>query len=130
MAKPLVASLIATVLNIPWTIIGVVLALASIPARIRFERPGAVVISVRSFWWQSWLIQRRGVRAMSIGSVVILGTHLLKNDLAHELIHVEQAMRGPLIHPLLYVYQSLRYGYKNNKYEIEAYGKAGNRYVK
>jgi len=66
---------------------------------------------------------------MSIGSVVILGNHLLENDLEHELVHVEQAMRRPLIHPLLYVYQSIRYGYRQNKYEIEAYRRAGNIYV-
>lgn len=66
---------------------------------------------------------------MSIGSVVILGGHLLRGDLEHELVHVEQSIQEPLIHPFLYTYESLRHGYRNNKYEIEAYKKVGNKYV-
>ncbi len=121
--------IIATILNLPWTFLGILLALASVPAHLSFRRPGAMVIRVRSFWWQSWLKGRKGVRAMSIGSVVILGGNLLENDLEHEIIHVEQALRRPFIHPVLYMYQSLRYGYRQNKYEIEAYEKARNKYI-
>jgi hypothetical protein len=88
-----------------------------------------VIITVKSFWWQNWLRGHKGVRAMSIGSVIILGQNLLENDLEHEVIHVEQSIREPFLHPLLYAYQSLRYGYRKNKYEIEAYEKAGNKYI-
>lgn len=121
--------LIATFLNLPWTLIGLILAIISLPRRVTLKKPGAIVVEVKGFWWQSWLKGRKGVRAMSIGSVVILGGYLLKNDLEHELVHIEQSIREPLIHPLLYAYQSLRYGYRRNKYEIEAYQKAGNKYV-
>jgi len=88
-----------------------------------------MVVTVRSFWWQGWLKSRRGVRAMSVGSVVLLGGNLLENDLEHELVHIEQSFREPFIHPVLYLYQSLRYGYRKNKYEIEAYKRAGNKYI-
>jgi hypothetical protein len=121
--------LIATLLNLPWSLVGVILAIISWPRSITFKKPGAIVVEVEGFWWQSWLKGRKGVRAMSIGSVVILGRHLLNNDLAHELIHVEQSIREPFLHPLFYLYQSLRHGYLNNKYEVEAYQRAGNKYI-
>lgn len=121
--------LVTIILNLPWTVIGLILATISLPEHVSVKRPGAIVVTVKSFWWQNWLKGRGGVRAMSIGSVVILGRNLLKNDLEHELIHIEQSIREPFIHPLLYTYQSLRYGYRNNKYEVEAYKKAGNKYV-
>ena len=121
--------LLATLLNLPWTLIGLILAIISLPRGITFKKPGAMVIRANDFWWQSWLKGREGVRAMSIGSVVILGRNLLENDLEHELIHVEQSLREPLVHPFLYAYQSLRYGYRKNKYEAEAYERARNKYV-
>jgi len=117
-------------LNLPWTLAGLLLGIISLPRRIRLNfTPFALIISVRSFWWQTWLPGHGGVRASSLGVVVLLGKNLLSNDLEHELVHVMQSEREPFIHPILYTYQSLRYGYKNNKYEIEAYRKAKNRYV-
>lgn len=122
-------NVVAIFLNLPWTVVGLLLALLSGLRKVSFRRPGAIVMTVWGFWWQSWLKNRKGVRAMSIGSVVILSSHLLKGDLEHELIHIEQSIRRPLIHPLLYTYESLRHGYRNNKYEVEAYRRAGNKYV-
>jgi len=50
-----------------------------------------------------------------------------KNDetvMSHELIHIEQVNRGWIIgFYLKYLYYQIRYGYKNNPYEIEAYKK-------
>jgi hypothetical protein len=122
--------LLAFLLNLPWTLAGLLLGIISLPRGIRLHfKPFGLIITVRSFWWQTWLPGYGGVRASSIGAVVLLGKKLLANDLEHELVHVAQYEREPLIHPFLYVYQSLRYGYKNNKYEIEAYTKAKNKYV-
>lgn len=60
---------------------------------------------------------------------MLLGSNLLANDLEHELVHVAQYQREPFVHAFLYVYASLRHRYRNNKYEIEAYKKAGNVYL-
>jgi hypothetical protein len=44
----------------------------------------------------------KNARASAIGHVVILGPNLEDKDLEHELIHVEQYERMPLIQPFLY----------------------------
>ena len=70
----------------------------------------------------------RNSRAMAIGHVVLMGPKTLDRDLEHELIHIEQLARAPLVHPFLYWLEFLRHGYRKNKYEEEAYAKAGNIY--
>jgi hypothetical protein len=123
-------TILAFLFNLPWTLVGLVLAIISLPRGIRLNfKPFALIIAVHSFWWQTWLPGYGGVRASSIGAVVILGKKLLANDLEHELVHVTQYEREPFIHAFLYIYQSLKYGYKNNKYEVEAYAKAKNGYI-
>ena len=67
-------------------------------------------------------------RAMAFGHVVMLGPNLEDKDLEHELIHVEQHQRMPLIQPILYWIELIRKGPANNKYEDEAYRRAGNIY--
>ncbi|HKU18104.1 MAG TPA: hypothetical protein VJP80_02415 [Candidatus Saccharimonadales bacterium] len=84
---------------------------------------------MQSFWWQTWLPGYKGVRATTTGAIVLLGNKLMANDLEHELVHVAQYQREPFVHAFLYVFASLRHGYRNNKYEIEAYKKAGNVYL-
>jgi hypothetical protein len=120
----------AFLLNLPWMLLGILLALLSLPIKLRLhKKPFALIFTVRSFWWQTWLPMYKGVRACTLGNVMLLGSKLLPNDLEHELIHVEQCERVPLFHPFLYVYQTLRYGYKKNKYEAEAYSRAKNTYI-
>jgi len=122
--------LIGILLNLPWTILGLVGGLVSGPKRIRFSNtPPAIILSIRGFWWLAWLPGYKGVRAATWGNTVVEGPHLLPNDDKHELIHVEQAMRRPLIHPILYTIESLKHGHKNNRYEQEAYHRAGNKYL-
>lgn len=116
-------------LNLPWTLLGLLSSLLSLPKKVTLNKsPRAVVVSVQSFWWYSWLPGMKGARAMAIGNVVLLGPNILDKDLEHELVHTEQFNREPLIHPLLYSYQTFKHGYRNNKYEKEAYDKAGNVY--
>ncbi len=101
-----------------WSLLALCAATISIPTGARFHRrPFALIISVRSFWWK----RTKGVRAATAGSIILCGPKLENNDIDHELVHVEQYYREPFIHPFLYFYQSIRYGYRNNKYEIEAY---------
>lgn len=120
---------IAFILNVPWTILGAVLSIVSIPREVSFNHTQlAFVVRVRSFWWLRWIPGKRYVRAITNGHLIQLGPLEEDRDLVHELIHVEQAMREPFIHPLLYLVESIRHGYKNNKYEVAAYEKAGNIY--
>lgn len=121
---------LAFLLNFPWILIGFILMLISLPRNAQVNaKPFAFVVSVRSFWWQSWIPSHKGVRASSIGNVVLIGKNLLPKDLEHELVHVRQYEQRPFIQAFLYVLETLRHGYKNNKYEIEAYEKTGNTYV-
>ena len=123
-------SYIALILNIPWTILGLLCGLISIPNKIEFSSsPKAIILYVYSFWWYSWLPTATGVRGMAIGNVVLLGSNALKGDLEHELVHVSQSQKEPLIHPFLYEYENIKHGYRNNKYEKEAYSKAANIYI-
>lgn len=53
----------------------------------------------------------------------------MRNDLEHELIHIEQHMREPFIHPFLAAIELAKNGPRNSKYEKEAYDKANNKYT-
>ncbi len=116
------------ILNIPYTIIGLLLSLVSVPTHIRFmKKPYAFVVKVKSFWWQFYTVGRI-VRAATIGHVILLGPKLEDKDLEHEIIHVQQYERFPILMPILYNIESIRKGYRQNKYEEEAYRLAGNIY--
>src|SRR3989338_7860345 len=122
---------IATVLlNALWTSIGLCAALLSAPHRAALSKnPPAVIFYIKSFWWYWWLPGKSGVRAITWGHVVMMSTYADDLDLTHELIHVEQHMRWPLIFPLLYFFEMLQYGGTiENKYQKEAYTRSGSRY--
>jgi hypothetical protein len=122
-------SAVAALLNLPWTLLGILAAAISWPRSVQVDhKPFSVVFSVRSFWWKTWLKSQRGVRAATCGQVILLSPRADDMDLAHELIHVDQYLHEPLIHPLLYLYESYKHGYQQNRYEIEAYTKSGSRY--
>lgn len=115
------------IFNIPYTLLGLALGLISWPLKIEFRKDHyAFIVSVKKFWWAVGYLNK--ARAMTIGHVILLGYLLENKDLEHELVHVEQNKRMPLIQPFLYYYELIRKGYKNNKYEVEAYSKAGNVY--
>lgn len=119
--------MIAFVLNLPYTFAGLCLALVSIPVKITVHKnPFAFVITVRKSWWMVGYM--KGGRAMAVGTVVLLGPHLEPNDLEHELVPIEQYQREPFIHPLLYYRERIKNEYRMNKYEDEAYRRAGNVY--
>jgi hypothetical protein len=121
------AEIIAFILNLPHTLIGLLIAPVLGIKDVHWNKtPPAVVFHVRNtslfdFPYKGW-------RGMAIGHVVLLNPREEKNDLEHELIHVEHMIKEPLIHPLLYQYECLRKGYRYNKYEDECYTRAGNNY--
>ena len=126
MAKGIIEhmNIVKYMLNIPWTVMALLLGVVSLPRSLRI-RDHALVVTVVSFWWHP----ARGVRAMTLGNVVLLGKSLMKNDLEHELVHVEQHMREPLVHPFLALVEVARHGSRDSKYEKEAYRRAGNVYL-
>jgi hypothetical protein len=115
------------ILNFPYTVMGLFFALLSMPQKLAFRKnPYAFIFQIRRFWWAAGYI--KNARAMAIGHVVMLGSAAQSGDLEHELVHVVQCERAPVIWPLLYFIELLRKGYADNKYEKEAYQKAGNLY--
>lgn len=115
-------NILVFLLNLPWTLAGLALAILSIPSKVELRlKPMVIIFRVRSLWWYRWLPGKNGTRATTNGHIIQLSPSVLKNDIQHELIHVEQHTREPFIHPFLYVWQSARYGYAKNKYEVEAY---------
>lgn len=119
--------MVAFILNIPYTVIGLIVGLVSVPISIEFKKnPYALILRIKRFWWTIGYM--KNARAMAIGHVVLLGPSHEYRDLEHELIHVEQHQRMPLIQPILYCIELIRKGYRNNKYEDEAYRRAGNTY--
>ncbi len=119
--------MIGFVLNIPYTLIGLMAGLISLPYKIQFRvNPYVLIVNVKKLWWTFGYL--KNARAVTIGQVILLGSNIEDQDLEHELVHVEQYQQVPLIQPILYGIELIRKGYKNNKYEIEAYQKAGNVY--
>ncbi len=120
--------MIGFILNIPWSVIGILVGIVSVPKSVKLHaRPHAVIMTVKSLWWA--VGYARGARATAIGHVVLLGPKIKEKDLEHELVHVEQHERAPLIQPLLYFIEVIKNGATpKNKYEAEAYQRAGNVY--
>ncbi len=58
---------------------------------------------------------------MSIGHIILMSPKELKNDFEHEIIHVKQYERYPLVYPLLYYYELIKHGYRMNRFEDEAH---------
>jgi hypothetical protein len=77
------------------------------------------------FW--RWLLNRLGCMGITMPwrRVYILSEHRFNQSLLrHELVHIEQIERdGPVIFSIKYLWWLLRFGYRENPYEIEAYGK-------
>ncbi|MDB5237235.1 MAG: hypothetical protein JWL88_337 [Parcubacteria group bacterium] len=117
----------AYILNFPLTLIGVLVAMLLFPVRLRLnKKPLALIFNVKKDSFGFGYL--KGWRGMTIGHTVILNPRVEEKDLEHELIHVEQQIRHPFIQPLLYSIEIMHKGYRNNKYEVEAYDRSGSRY--
>lgn len=113
-------SIILLLLNFPFTFTGLIPLIISSPYSFKLNRKEvAFIFKVKSFWWGFSFM--KNARAMTIGHIILLGPRLFKNDLEHELIHVKQCQKYPLIFPLLYFYEFLKKGYRQNRFENEAY---------
>lgn len=111
---------VAFVLNFPWTLAGLLSAIIYHPVSFRFDKEKlALIFKVKDFRFKFGYLKNS--RARTVGNVVMLGPDVLKNDLEHELIHVDQNIKYPFIYPFLYYYEHLKHGYRNNKFEDEAF---------
>ncbi len=119
---------ISLLLNLPYSLLGLALAFISGVRRVRFSsNPSSIIFYISSFWWEFGYM--KNARGMALGNVVLMGPKELPNDLEHELIHVRQHARAPFVYPFLYYTELLRNGYKENKYEKEAYEKSNSIYI-
>jgi hypothetical protein len=119
--------MISFILNIPYTVIGLIFSLVSGVQSIEWDSESpAYIVHIKRFWWAFGYM--KSVRAMTIGHVVLLAPNRETLDLEHELVHVKQYQRMPVIFPVLYYLELIRKGYRNNTYEEEAYRVAGNIY--
>ena len=62
---------------------------------------------------------------MAAGNTILLGPKEEVHDLEHELIHVRQHNELPFIYPVFYWIETLKHGYRNNKFEDEAFRISG-----
>ncbi len=112
--------LILFILNLPFTLTGFVPMFLSAPYNVKLiTNPIALIVKVKSFWWVFGYM--KNARAMSIGHIILMSPKELKNDLEHEIIHVKQYERYPLIYPFLYLHELFKNGYRKNHFENEAY---------
>lgn len=112
--------IILFILDLPFTLIGLVPAILSGPYHFTLNKnPYALVFKVRKL--RGLITVSKKARAATIGHTILLGPRELKNDLEHEIIHVKQAERYPVIYQFLYLYETLKYGYRQNRFEDEAY---------
>lgn len=125
---PKSSNMIGFILNTPWSVIGLLVGILSVPKSVKWHaRPHAIIMIVKSLWWAVGYM--KGARAVAIGQIVLLGPKIEGKDLEHELVHVEQHERTPVIQPLLYFVEVIKNGSSpKNRYEAEAYRRAGNVY--
>lgn len=116
---------LAFVLNIPWTFVGLLYGLLSLPRRIKLNKnPAVVVVNVKRLWLGEILLGRR-IKGTTVGNTVLLSDVADSFTYSHEIAHVAQFEKRPLILPVLYGIETTRRGYRENKYEKEARQKSG-----
>lgn len=118
------------ILNLPWTIALILISPLFSPRKVELHsKPLAIIIYVQVFRYYRRLPGLSGVRAMTLGSVILLSPDILEKDLDHELVHIKQHQQVPFLHPILNLIETIKYGYLENKYEKEAYLLSGSTYV-
>ena len=119
--------MISFVLNLPYTLTLFILGVTCGVKYIRFNKnPFAVIIKIRNFWWKGFIYKNS--RAMASGNTILLGPREEEHDLEHELVHVRQFAKLSFVYPIFYIFETLKHGYRNNKFEDEAYRLSGSIY--
>lgn len=114
--------IIKFILNIPWTILGlVVVGMLSVPKNIVIDKNNGVIILIVWRLWLNEIFLRRRINGFTLGNIVLLTERFSDFIYNHELVHICQFRKIPLIFPFLYCIEFIKNGYHKNKYEIEAY---------
>lgn len=110
-----IGHLIQALIGRPTTLSPAVLARYPELARARWRRGG---LPVRV---GGWCLGQRTVSAITLWNTIWLAPGLEPSDdlLLHELRHVHQ-FESSRAFPVLYLWQSVRYGYVSNRYEADA----------
>lgn len=112
--------LLAFILNIPWTLMGLFYGLVSLPKKVKFDKDlFTVIVNVKRLWLSEIFLRRR-VSGFTAGNTVLLSDLADDFTYGHEILHIDQFKRIPLIFPGLYCIELMRRGYYENKYEKEA----------
>ncbi len=120
--------MISFLLNLPYTLAGILFALIHVPKSIKWDKSHqAIICSVRASFPVFWLL--KGWRGITMGNAIVLNLRGQELVLKHELVHIRQYKKFPFIFPFMYALEILIHGYRENKYEKEAYEKAGNHIV-
>lgn len=118
--------------TLPWTLVGLLFALLSLPGGGRITRQGLAGTGALCACggWAGRLLDRNPwmrIMAITLGQVVVArDAQALQATLAHELAHVRQYQRWGLLFPFLYLWASWRAwraggnAYFDNRYEVEA----------
>jgi len=107
-------------LNLPWTTLGILVGAVSLPANVKINRtPTVIVVYVKRLWLNEIFLRRR-VWGFTLGNTVLLDKQADGSVYNHELVHIRQFERLPLVFPLLYCVECVRKGYRRNEYEEEA----------
>jgi len=112
--------------NLPWTIIGTLNAIISLPIRVEIV-PGRLTVII---WVKSIRFIPKRFNGWTCGHAILVKTNVLHDDdvtaeriKSHELVHVEQFDKFWGIFPFIYLAEHLRHGYHGNRFELEAYNK-------
>ena len=103
-----------------------------LPVELREQYPELAVVTFREGGiaprFAGWLLGQQSVAAITLWRTVFLGKGIrpAADLLLHELRHVEQFSARKTF-PLHYIWQSLRYGYNDNCYEVDARAYASRR---
>jgi len=107
-------------LNLPWTLLGILVGIVCFPVNIRAnKRPIVIVVYVQRLWLNEIFLRRRA-RGFTLGNTVLLDRRTDSTTYDHEMVHIRQFEKWPLVFPLLYCIQCAGKGYKRDKYEEEA----------
>lgn len=95
------------ILNLPWTLIGFLVGLLSVPERINLRSGWTILIKVKNLWLCE-IFMGRMVGGVTIGNTILLSKFSEVSTLEHEKVHVKQYERFPSIFPFLYIYEFLK----------------------
>lgn len=112
---------LALILNLPWSIVGIIFTLVSLPIGINNFNFNFVtlLINVKRVWLIEIFYGKR-IKGVTLGNIILLSNIADEATIKHELVHSKQYINNPFIFIILYFIELIKHGYQENIYEIEA----------